>query len=111
MIGASYLGYVQWAALCSRNVHLKGIVSFMCSGSAFVDIPRRGGCFNSGMLAWAFAMAQKTFLPENMTQDWDYLMKIRPISKIPEVALGKPIDFLDRWLKHENMDDFWNTMD
>lgn len=38
MIGASYLGYVQWAALCSRNVHLKGIVSFMCSGSAFVDI-------------------------------------------------------------------------
>ncbi len=111
MIGASYLGYVQWAALCSQNVHLQAIVSFMCSGSAFVDIPRRGGCFNSGMLAWAFAMAQKTFLPENMTQDWDYLMKIRPISKIPEVALGQPIDFLDRWLKHENMDDFWNTMD
>ena len=111
MIGASYLGYVQWAALCSRNVHLQAIVSFMCSGSAFVDIPRRGGCFNSGMLAWAFAMAQKTFLPENMIQDWDYLMKIRPISKIPEVALGKPIDFLNRWLKHENMDDFWNTMD
>lgn len=52
MTGGSYLGYVQWAAAASGNPHLKAMLSNVCAGSPFVDVPRRGGCFNSGMLAW-----------------------------------------------------------
>lgn len=59
MTGGSYLGYVQWAAAASGNPHLKAMLSSVCAGSAFVDIPRRGGCFNSGMLAWPLPCQRK----------------------------------------------------
>lgn len=112
MFGGSYLGYVQWAAYASGNPHLKAIVSLVTSGGGFADIPRRGGCFVSGMMAWAFAMAERTFRPENMSQsNWDELLNIRPIGDIPKVALGKNIPFIDTWLEHPNEDEFWKKGD
>lgn len=108
MTGGSYLGYVQWAAAASGNPHLKAMLSSVCAGSAFVDIPRRGGCFNSGMLAWAFAMSEQRMRPDLMSQDnWDEILDIRPLSDIPLKALGHPIPFLEKWLAHRDMDDFW----
>ncbi len=41
MLGASYLGYVQWAFASSGNKHLKALVSIVTSGSPFIDIPRK----------------------------------------------------------------------
>lgn len=108
MTGGSYLGYVQWAAAASGNPHLKAMLSSVCAGSAFVDIPRRGGCFNSGMLAWGFAMSQRRMRPELMAQEnWDEILKIRPLKDIPRIALGHEVDFLTKWLEHKDMDDFW----
>lgn len=108
MTGASYLGYVQWAAAASGNPHLKAMLSSVCAGSAFVDIPRRGGCFNSGMLAWAFAMSEQRMRGDLMVQEnWDEILDIRPLNDIPKKALGHEIAFLNRWFCHEDMDDFW----
>ncbi|HIX15459.1 MAG TPA: CocE/NonD family hydrolase [Candidatus Hungatella pullicola] len=108
MTGGSYLGYVQWAAAASGNPHLKAMLSSVCAGSAFTDLPRRGGCFTSGMLAWAFAMSERSMRPELMAQDnWDEILDIRPLTSIPEKALGHPVEFLSRWLEHKNMDSFW----
>ena len=88
MTGGSYLGYVQWAAAASGNPHLKAMLSSVCAGSAFVDIPRRGGCFNSGMLAWAFAMSEQKMRPDLMAQEnWDEILDIRPLEDIPRKAL------------------------
>lgn len=108
MTGGSYLGYVQWAAAASGNPHLKAMLSSVCAGSAFADLPRRGGCFNSGMLAWGFAMSEQRMRPELMAQDnWDEILDIRPIQTIPQKALGHEVPFLTEWLKHKDMDDFW----
>ena len=108
MTGASYLGYVQWAAAASGNPHLKAMLSSVCAGSAFVDIPRRGGCFTSGMLAWAFAMSEQRMRGDLMAQEnWDEILDIRPLGDIPKKALGHEIAFLNRWFSHEDMDDFW----
>ena len=108
MTGGSYLGYVQWAAAASGNPHLKAMLSFVCAGSAFVDIPRRGGCFNSGMLAWAFAMSEQRMRPDLMVrEDWDQILDERPIASIPEKALGHEVPFISRWMSHRDMDDFW----
>lgn len=107
MTGGSYLGYVQWAAAASGNPHLKAMLSSVCAGSAFVDIPRRGGCFNSGMLAWAFAMSEKTMKPELMVQDWDHILDIRPLETLAEEALGHPVSFLSKWLEHRDLDELW----
>lgn len=108
MTGGSYLGYVQWAAAASGNPHLKAMLSSVCAGSAFVDIPRRGGCFTSGMLAWAFAMSEQRMRGDLMAQEhWDEILDVRPLEDIPKKALGHEIAFLNRWLSHMDMDDFW----
>ena len=108
MTGGSYLGYVQWAAAASGNPHLKAMLSNVCAGSAFTDLPRRGGCFTSGMLAWAFAMSEKKFVPDRMIRDdWDRVLDMRPLEEIPKKALGKEIPFLTEWLGHKDMDEMW----
>ncbi|MFR1831648.1 MAG: CocE/NonD family hydrolase [Lachnospiraceae bacterium] len=108
MVGGSYLGYVQWAAAASKNPHLKALISVVCAGSAFVDLPRRGGSFTSGMLAWAFAVSQKKFHPELMERDdWEDVLNIRPLKDIPEKALGYPVPFLSKWLEDSDYNDFW----
>lgn len=109
MIGGSYLGYVQWAAAASGNPHLSAMVSIVCAGSSFVDLPRRGGAFTSGMLAWAFAVSQQKFKPELMERDdWEEVLNIRPLNKIPEQALGYKIGFLDKWLEQKDYNEFWH---
>lgn len=111
MIGASYGGYVQWAAAASGNPHLKALVSIVTAGSAFIDIPRKGGTLVSGMLAWAFAMAEQTFKPENMLRtDWQEVVSIRPLKDIPKLALGREIPFWNEWMEHAHEDDFWQDV-
>ena len=108
MTGGSYLGYVQWAAAASGNPHLKAMLSQVCAGSAFHDMPRRGGCLTSGALAWAFSVSQQRRTPELMERkDWDDVLDIRPLAAIPEKALGYPVPFITKWLEHKDLDDFW----
>lgn len=108
MVGGSYLGYVQWAAAASGNPHLKAMISVVCAGSAFVDLPRRGGSLTSGMLAWAFAVSQKEFRPELMERDdWDEVLRIRPLAQLPQKALGYPVPFLERWFEPSDYSAFW----
>ncbi|MBU8568819.1 CocE/NonD family hydrolase [Virgibacillus pantothenticus] len=109
MIGASYGGFVQWAAAASGNPHLKALVSIVTAGSPFIDVPRKGGAFVSGMLAWAFAMVEKQMKPENMLRDdWDEVLKIRPLRDIPKQALGRDVHFWNEWLSHPVYDNFWD---
>lgn len=112
MIGGSYLGFVQWAAAASGNPHLKAIVSQVTAGSPFVDLPRRGGAFGSGILAWSFMVAkQATDVGACVRTDWDKLLAHRPISEIPKIALGENIPFYDRWMEHPDDDAFWKRSD
>ncbi|MDO4265984.1 MAG: CocE/NonD family hydrolase [Eubacteriales bacterium] len=108
MTGGSYLGYVQWAAAASGSPYLKAMLSSVCAGSAFVDVPRRGGTFCSGMLAWGFAMTEQRMRADLMVRDdWDEVLEIRPLGDIPEKALGHAVPFLDEWFSHRDEDAFW----
>jgi putative CocE/NonD family hydrolase len=111
-VGGSYLGYVQWAMAASGNPHLAAMISIVTSGSAFVDVPRRGGLFNSGILAWAFMLAERTFRPELAARDdWDELLNTRPIGDIAAKGLGRRLPWLDTWLAHSDNDAFWQKSD
>lgn len=108
MTGGSYLGYVQWAAAATGNPHLKAMLSSVCAGSPFVDVPRRGGCFNSGMLAWAFAVSRQRMAPEKMVRkDWDEVLNIRPLEDLAPKALGYEVPFLRKWISHMDCDELW----
>lgn len=108
MTGGSYLGYVQWAAAASGNPHLKAMLSSVCAGSPFVDVPRRGGCFNSGMLAWAFAVSgQRMDAGKMVREDWDEVLAIRPLEDLAPKALGYDVPFLRKWISHMDYDELW----
>lgn len=108
MVGGSYLGYVQWAAAASGNPYLKALISVVCAGSAFIDLPRRGGSLTSGMLAWAFAVSQKKFQPALMERDdWEAVLNIRPLTDLAKKALGYDVPFLTKWLEKSDYNDFW----
>lgn len=112
MLGGSYLGFVQWAAAASGNPRLKAIVSQVTAGSPFVDLPRRGGAFGSGILAWSFMVADRRSDPSAMARDdWAGLLTHRPIREIPEHGLGRSIPFFDQWMAHEHEDAFWQRSD
>lgn len=109
MIGGSYSGYVQWAAAASSNPYLKAIVSIVTSGSPFTDLPYKGGCLMSGVLAWVFAMSDKKINPALMQRDdWDELLKVRPISKIVEAGLNREVPYWNEWCKSDIYSDFWD---
>ncbi|MGV8147159.1 MAG: CocE/NonD family hydrolase [Alkaliphilus sp.] len=108
MIGASYSGFVQWAAAASGNPHLKAIVSLVTAGSPFVDIPRRGGALVSGMLPWSFMMSEKYVNKEAMVRDdWEEVLSIRPIREIPKKALKRNLPFWDQWMANADDNEFW----
>lgn len=108
MIGGSYLGYVQWAAAASGNPHLKAMVSEVTAGSAFVDMPHRGGTLSSGMLAWAFAVSQRKLNTALMLrEDWDQVLAHRPLTEVCQRALGYDIPFWQEWVSHSCNDGYW----
>ncbi len=112
MTGGSYLGYVQWAAMVSENPHLKAMLSSVTAGSAFGDLPRRGGCYNSGMMAWAFMVSGQRSDSSLMDRDdWTEVLDIRPLENMAKQALGYDIPFVNKYLQHMDMDDFWKMTD
>ncbi len=112
MIGGSYLGYVQWAAAASGTPHLKALVSLVTAGSPFVDMPRRGGTYQSGVLSWAAMVAEKrTNFQALERDDWEEILAHRPLKDIPRKAFGKDLYFWDQWMQHPHNDEFWQRAD
>ncbi len=112
MTGASYGGFVQWAAATSQNPCLKALVSIVTAGSPFGDVPRKGGTYPAGMLAWCFAMADRKVNRAAMERsDWAEVLRIRPIKDIPRRALGRDVPFWDRWMENPDYNSFWKACD
>ncbi len=112
MTGGSYLGFVQWAAMVSENPHLKAMLSSVTAGSAFGDLPRRGGCYTSGMMAWAFMVSgQRSDSSLMERDDWDEVLDIRPLENMAKQALGYDIPFVNKYMSHMDLDDFWKKTD
>ena len=108
MIGPSYLGKVQWQAAATGHPNLKALVSQVAAGGPFVDAPRPEGAFASGFFAWIFMMSERATKKEKMQRDdWQELLKVRPLRDIPEKALGYKLPFWEEWMKHPHYDAFW----
>jgi len=110
MMGASYGGYVQWAAAASGNKKLKAIVSQVSAGSPFSDVERRGGGYNMGIIEWNIMMSEKKVKWELGEVDWETELKKRPIIEIPQNITGKNLKFWDIYMDHPHYDDFWKQM-
>lgn len=112
MTGASYGGFVQWAAASTGNPYLKALVSIVTAGSPFGDIPRKGGTFMSGLLPWCFAMAEQRVNPAAMQrEDWDQVLRHRPLKDTPQLALDRELPFWSTWAQNPDYNRFWQRQD
>lgn len=109
MIGPSYLSIVQWQAAASGNPHFKASISMVTGGVPLFDFPHRAGVLSPGTMAWTTSMRSKSFAPQDMVRDdWEQVLKHRPIRDIPLAATGEENPFWNEWMEHEFYDGYWH---
>lgn len=107
--GGSYVGYTQWALTSEPNPGLVTIVPLFTTANIY-EVPYRGGDFNlATALGWASTMYDK-----NKIDSAAYLLARNAMRFLPLVKgdnrTGHQIDFYDDWLRHPEMDVFWERM-
>ncbi|MFH1537591.1 MAG: CocE/NonD family hydrolase, partial [bacterium] len=107
--GGSYVGYTQWALTSEPVPGLAAIAPLFTTANIY-EIPYRGGAFNlATALGWASAMHNR-----NMLDSAAYLMSTRAQKVLPLIKgdnkTGNQLDFYDDWLRHPDMDEFWERM-
>lgn len=116
MIGGSYLGFSQWAAVKKVHPALKTIVPQVAVGIG-IDYPAQNNVFMSYMLQWIQYVTNNKFTDEaDFTNGvkWDSIFSewyksgksFRSLDKIS----GKPSKIFQRWLDHPGYDEYWQKM-
>lgn len=116
MIGGSYLGFSQWAAVKKLHPALKTIVPQVAVGIG-IDYPARNSIFMSYMLQWIQYVTNNKFTDEadfaNAVK-WDSIntkwYKSGKAFRALDTISGKPSKIFQRWLDHPGYDSYWQKM-
>ncbi|MBI2933136.1 MAG: CocE/NonD family hydrolase [Planctomycetes bacterium] len=110
MLGASYVGVVQWHAAKSGNPHLKAIVPQVSPPDPDQNIPYEGGCFVLATAWWAKVLEAITTSEDFSKLNWIKLLDTIPLNEL-DTALGVKHRFIDEWLEHPPADEtYWSPM-
>ncbi|RQO33738.1 hydrolase [Chryseobacterium sp. KBW03] len=116
MIGGSYLGFSQWAAVKKLHPALKTIVPQVAVGIG-IDYPAQNNIFMSYMLQWIQYVTNNKFTDEadfaNAVK-WDSIYtkwyKSGKAFRSLDTISGKPSKIFQRWLDHPGYDQYWQKM-
>ncbi len=108
MMGASYLGTVQWLAARERPPHLVCIYPSTPTGRHFYgEGPYHGGAYMVGMmLGWINGTSGRLMQQNASRVDWDRIFKHRPLLTMDDV-LGRRMPLHREFLQHPTMDAYW----
>lgn len=107
MVGASYLGFVQWAAAKSKNPHLVAIVPQVSPPDPQYNIPYLGGVFFMSSVWWARVVEDmRNLTGDGEGVDWMKKLATLPLSDLDQ-AFGLTSTFLDEWIRHPPHDPWW----
>ncbi|MGN7863466.1 CocE/NonD family hydrolase [Chryseobacterium sp. 22458] len=116
MIGGSYLGFSQWAAVKKLHPALKTIVPQVAVGIG-IDYPARNSIFMSYMLQWIQYVTNNKFTDEAdfaNSVKWDSIntkwYKSGKAFRALDTISGKPSKIFQRWLDHPGYDSYWQKM-
>lgn len=106
MMGASYLGFVQWQAALRNPPALKAIFPGNAGYDDYLDrYYSRGGAYKLGhRLVW---MAENQRDPSLPKPDFGELLRRLPLREADRAAAGKTVDWFQRVLDHPSYDSFW----
>jgi putative CocE/NonD family hydrolase len=103
MIGASYVGWVQWYAAKSGNPRLKAIVPQVSPPDPDQNIPYEGGVFLLSSAWWAKVLDAMAAGEDFRKIPWTKKMERLPLGDLDE-ELGIKNPILDEWLAHPPTD-------
>lgn len=116
MIGGSYLGFSQWAALKDLHPALKTIIPQASVGIGTMDFPMNNNIFASYSLRWLNYVTNDRMLDSSFSDEdkWNSIYKKWYINgdafnKLDSIA-GKSNEIFQRWLKHPSLDNYWTRM-
>ncbi|KMQ61704.1 hydrolase [Chryseobacterium sp. BLS98] len=116
MIGGSYLGFSQWAAVKKLHPALKTIVPQVAVGIG-IDYPAQNNIFMSYMLQWINYVTNNKLTDEadfNNAKKWDSIntawYKSGKSFRALDTISGKPNKIFQRWLDHPGYDENWQKM-
>ncbi|MEJ5049372.1 CocE/NonD family hydrolase [Chryseobacterium culicis] len=116
MIGGSYLGFSQWAAVKKLHPALKTIVPQVAVGIG-IDYPAQNNIFMSYMLQWIQYVTNNKFTDEKDFANaikWDSIntkwYKSGKSFRSLDTISGKPSKIFQRWLDHPGYDQYWQKM-
>lgn len=116
MIGGSYLGFSQWAAV--KNIHpaLKTIIPQASVGIGTMDFPMNNNIFASYSLRWLNYVTNNKMLDSSFGDEdkWNTIYKEwyesgSSFNKLDSIS-GERNEIFQRWLKHPSMDNYWQEM-
>lgn len=115
MIGASYLGWVQWWALSQKPPHLVTIIPNVSPPDPFYNFPYEYGVFFIwGGIWWADIVEQEATgdlsgekIGRIMEKKFAQLLRDLPVIDADKKILGKESKYWRRWIQHNTLDDYW----
>ena len=108
MVGASYVGYVQWQAASMGSRYLKAIVPRVIGANMYETGWYQGGAFHLGTAAmWAMRYDGRT-RQDIFDYNWEQLFRKLPLAELDREA-GKDVHFFRDWIAHPDYDDYWRA--
>jgi hypothetical protein len=115
MIGASYLGWVQWWAARDRPPHLTTIIPNVSPPDPHYNIPYEYGVFFlTGAIWWADVLESNATgdlsgkaMSEVNKKEYSKLLRHLPVVGIDEHVLGKKNPYWREWIAHPDNDAYW----
>lgn len=115
MIGASYLGWVQWWAARNRPPHLVTIVPNVSPPDPFYNIPYEYGVFFLlGAIWWADVLESEATgdisgerMREIAEKKYARLLRHLPVVELDDKVLGSVNPYWRKWIAHPTNDAYW----
>jgi putative CocE/NonD family hydrolase len=117
MIGASYVGWVQWWAASLHPPHLVTIIPNVSPPDPFHNLPFEGGSLLlRGAIGWAdivetnaTADISGAAMKANSDRNWDELLKPLPVLDLDKAVFGKVSPYWRTWMLHPSPDSYWRS--
>ncbi|MBU0638130.1 MAG: CocE/NonD family hydrolase [Planctomycetes bacterium] len=115
MIGASYLGWVQWWAASEHPPHLTTIIPNVSPPDPFYNIPYEYGVhFLLGAIWWADVLESEATadLSGRAFHDigkkkYGKLLRELPVIELDRAVLGQENPYWRKWIEHPVNDEYW----
>jgi putative CocE/NonD family hydrolase len=109
MMGASYMGTVQWLGARSCPPHLVCIVPTAAAGRYLNEFPSVGGAFRGAILNWVNGTSGRLMQTNSARLKLDEILTHRPLNTADE-ALGRLMPLYREFLAHPTLDSYWRRI-